>query len=141
MANTPQNLTFWYQEQYVCTLAQAAVILKYQLRYVIAMDFTFTSFRLSLLVMLVTAVSMVRLVLKRCPIYRFQPCSLNCRLPYLVFTKSVDSNFRAFCFGTGFKMACLVATVSKDKILEVNEAAAPSSTKKETKFGLSVFTW
>ena len=65
MANTPQNLTFWYQEPYVYTPAQAAVILKYQLRYVIAMDFTFTSFRLSLLVMLVTAVSMVRLVLKR----------------------------------------------------------------------------
>ena len=36
-------------------------------------------------------------------------------------------------------MACLVATVSKDKILEVNEAAAPSSSTKETKFGLSVF--
>ena len=53
----------------------------------------------------------------------------------------MDSNFRAFCFGTGFKMACLVATVSKDKInLEVNEAAAPLSSKKETKFGLSVFT-
>ena len=52
----------------------------------------------------------------------------------------MDSNFRAFCFGKGFKMACLVATVSKDKILAVNEAAAPSSTEKETKFGLSVFT-
>ena len=36
-------------------------------------------------------------------------------------------------------MACLVATVSKDKILAVNEAAAPSNTKKGTKFGLSVF--
>lgn len=52
----------------------------------------------------------------------------------------MDSNFRAFCFGTGFKMACLVATVSKDKILEVNEAAAPAITKRETKFGLSAFT-
>ena len=28
-------------------------------------------------------------------------------------------------------MACLVATVSKDKILAVNEAAAPSNTKKK----------
>ena len=37
-------------------------------------------------------------------------------------------------------MACLAATVSKDKILAVNEAAAPSSIEKETKFGLSVFT-
>ena len=37
-------------------------------------------------------------------------------------------------------MACLVAAVLKDKILAVNEAAAPSNTKKETKCGLSVFT-
>ena len=32
------------------------------------------------------------------------------------------------------------ATVSKDEILAVNEAAAPTNTKKGTKFGLSVFT-
>ena len=31
-------------------------------------------------------------------------------------------------------------TVSKDEILAVNEAAARTDTKKETKFGLSVFT-
>ena len=31
-------------------------------------------------------------------------------------------------------------TVSKDEILAVNEAAAPTNTNKETKFGLSVFT-
>ena len=37
-------------------------------------------------------------------------------------------------------MASRLATVSKDKILAVNEAAVPTNTKKETKFGLSVFT-
>ena len=37
-------------------------------------------------------------------------------------------------------MASCFATVSKDKILAVHEAAAPTNTKEETKFGLSVFT-
>ena len=38
-------------------------------------------------------------------------------------------------------MASRFVTVSKDEILAVNEAAAPTNTaKKETKFGLSVFT-
>ena len=37
-------------------------------------------------------------------------------------------------------MAPRFATVSKDKILEVNEAAAPVITKRETKFGLLAFT-
>ena len=38
-------------------------------------------------------------------------------------------------------MASRFATVSKDEILAVNEAAAPTNTaKKETQFGLSVFT-
>ena len=37
-------------------------------------------------------------------------------------------------------MASRLATVARDKILAVNEAAAPANTKKETKFGLSVFT-
>ena len=37
-------------------------------------------------------------------------------------------------------MASRFATVSKDKISSVNEAAAPTNTKKETKFGLSMFT-
>ena len=32
------------------------------------------------------------------------------------------------------------ATVSKDEILAVIEAAAPTNTKKETKFGLSVLS-
>ena len=32
-------------------------------------------------------------------------------------------------------MASRFATVSKDEILAVNEAAAPTNTKKETKFG------
>ena len=36
-------------------------------------------------------------------------------------------------------MASLFATVSKDEILGVNKAAAPTNTKKETKYGLSVF--
>ena len=31
-------------------------------------------------------------------------------------------------------------TVSKDEILAVKEAAAPTNTNKETKFGLSLFT-
>ena len=35
-------------------------------------------------------------------------------------------------------MASRFATVSKDEILAVNEAAVPTNTKKETKFGLSV---
>ena len=33
-------------------------------------------------------------------------------------------------------MASRVMTVSKDEILAVNEAAAPTNTKRETKFGL-----
>ena len=37
-------------------------------------------------------------------------------------------------------MASRFATVSKDDILGVNEAAAPTNTKKETKFGLLAFT-
>ena len=37
-------------------------------------------------------------------------------------------------------MAPRFMTVSKDKILAVNKAAAPAVTKKETKFGLSAFT-
>ena len=36
-------------------------------------------------------------------------------------------------------MASRFATVLKDRILAVNEAAAPANTKKETKFGLLVF--
>ena len=34
-------------------------------------------------------------------------------------------------------MATRFATVSKGEILAVNEAASPTNTKKETKFGLS----
>ena len=37
-------------------------------------------------------------------------------------------------------MASCFATVSKDENLAVKEAAAPTNTKKETKFGLSAFT-
>ena len=37
-------------------------------------------------------------------------------------------------------MASRFATVSKDEILAIDEAAAPSNAKKETKFGLSAFT-
>ena len=37
-------------------------------------------------------------------------------------------------------MASPFATVSKGEILAVNEAAAPTNTKEQTKFGLSVFT-
>ena len=37
-------------------------------------------------------------------------------------------------------MASRFATLLKDKILAVNEAVAPANTRKETKFGLLVFT-
>ena len=37
-------------------------------------------------------------------------------------------------------MAARFATVSKDEILVVNESPVPTNIKKETKFGLSVFT-
>ena len=37
-------------------------------------------------------------------------------------------------------MASRFAIVSKDEIFAVSEAAAPTNTKKETKFGLSAFT-
>ena len=37
-------------------------------------------------------------------------------------------------------MASRFATVLKGKTLAVNEAAASTNTKKETKFGLSAFT-
>ena len=37
-------------------------------------------------------------------------------------------------------MASRFATVLKDEILAVNEAVVPTNTKKETKFGLTVFT-
>ena len=56
-------------------------------------------------------------------------------LPYLLGI-SLDVH----CFGTGFKMASLFATVFKDEILSVNEEVAPTNTKEETKFGLLVFT-
>ena len=37
-------------------------------------------------------------------------------------------------------MASRFATISKDEILAIDEAAASANTKKETKFGLSAFT-
>ena len=37
-------------------------------------------------------------------------------------------------------MASRFPIVSKDELLAVNEAAAPTNTKKETKFGLSLIT-
>ena len=39
----------------------------------------------------------------------------------------------------GFRMASRFATVLKDEILAVNEAAVPTNTNKETKVGLLVF--
>ena len=42
--------------------------------------------------------------------------------------------------GQELKRASRFMTVLKGEILAVNEAAAPTNTKKETKFGLSVFT-
>ena len=37
-------------------------------------------------------------------------------------------------------MASRFTIVSKDEIFAINEAAAPTNTKEETKFGLSAFT-
>ena len=37
-------------------------------------------------------------------------------------------------------MTSRFATVSKDEILAANDAATPTNTKKETKFGFSAFT-
>ena len=37
-------------------------------------------------------------------------------------------------------MASRFAAISKDEILTLNETATPTTSKKETKFGLSVFT-
>ena len=66
----------------------------------------------------------------------------------LVFTKSVNSNFRAFLllpltqnilgyslFGTGINMASCFAIV----FLVANESAVPTKTMQTTKFGLLVF--
>ena len=66
----------------------------------------------------------------------------------LVFTTSVNSNFRAFLlvpltqnilgyslFGTGINMASCFAIV----FLVANESAAPTETMQTTKFGLLVF--
>ena len=66
----------------------------------------------------------------------------------LVFTKSLNSNFRAFLlvpltqnilgyslFGTGINMASCFAIV----FLVANESAAPTKTMQTTKFGLLVF--
>ena len=72
------------------------------------------------------------------------------------FTKSVDSNFRAFWLApvnitqnilgyslfwdeiqNGFSFR---DSFEWDETLAVNEKAAPTNTKKQTKFGLSVFT-
>ena len=57
-----------------------------------------------------------------------------------VLIGSLNSEYPWIFTVLGFKMAPCFATVSKDKILEVNEAAAPVITKRETKFGLSAFT-
>ena len=71
----------------------------------------------------------------------------------LVLTKSVDSNFCAFWLALvtqnirGYSLfwdripnGFLFHDSFKRWILAVNEAAAPTNTEKETKFGLSVFT-
>ena len=43
-------------------------------------------------------------------------------------------------FWDRIQMASQFVTLSKDEILVANEAAVPTNTKKETKFGLPVFT-
>ena len=69
----------------------------------------------------------------------------------LVFTKSVNSNFRTFslapvtrnilhCFATGAKMASIFETFPADEICAINEAVVETNAKKATDFGLSVFT-
>ena len=71
----------------------------------------------------------------------------------IVFTKSVNSTFRAFwltpvprislafhCFETGAKMASRLETFSEDENWAINEAVVQTNTKKATNFGLSMFT-
>ena len=57
-------------------------------------------------------------------------------LPYLLGI-SLDVH----CFGMRFKMASCFATVFKDEILSVNEEAAPTNTKEETKIWLVGVYW
>ena len=60
----------------------------------------------------------------------------------------MDSNVRAFSLAPvtrnilGYSLFWdgILATVSKDDILAVNDTAVPRNTKKETKLGLSAFT-
>ena len=76
------------------------------------------------------------------------PENLSWENYFLVFTKSVNGNFRAFLlvpltqnilgyslFGTGINMASCFAIV----FLVANESAAPTKTMQTTKFGLLVF--
>ena len=56
-------------------------------------------------------------------------------LPYLRISLDIH------CLGMGFKMASRFATVSKDKILAENEAAAPTNTKKRDKIWLVAVYW
>ena len=63
MGHIPQKYTALFRQQPVCTIPQTAVIKESQLRYVIAVDFTFISYNL-LSVMDVTAVLTVRLIMK-----------------------------------------------------------------------------
>ena len=70
-------------------------------------------------------------------IHQFQWIVFSC---VLIGSSPVTLNNNIHCPGTGLKMAARFATVSKDEILAVNESAVPTNTKKETKFGLSVFT-
>ena len=72
---------------------------------------------------------------------------------FVVFTKSVDSNFRAFwlasvtrnirgysLFWEGIQNGFSFRDSFKRWILALNEAAAPTNTKQETKCGLLVLT-
>ena len=58
----------------------------------------------------------------------------------LVGSRNLEYPWISSVLGRDHKMTSRFATVSKNEILAVNEAAAPTNTKKETKFDLLVFT-
>ena len=58
----------------------------------------------------------------------------------LVGSRNLEYPWTFTVLGRDHKMASRFATVSKNEILAVNQAAAPTNTKKEAKFDLSVFT-
>ena len=58
----------------------------------------------------------------------------------LIGSRNSDYPSTFALLGQELKRASRFMTVLKGEILAVNEAAAPTNTKKETKFGLSLIT-